>query len=106
MELEDGQSFKAILNTKGRKSGKPHSVELLAVFYNNKMYFSRRNSNSDWLKNAIANPDVKIEFEDNMFVGQAELVTDKRLAKKISSLKYDDKRSEESRIVLQVTLRE
>ena len=44
--------FKAILETKGRETGKAHQVWLLAVKYNGKMYFSRRNTNSDWLKNA------------------------------------------------------
>ena len=104
MKAEDGDVFKAILITKGRKTGKPHAVELRAVFYNNMMYFSRRNSQSDWLKNAITNPEVKVEYDGKTFSGIASLVTDKSLAQKISQLKYVDKRSEESRIVLQVTL--
>jgi len=41
-------TFKAILVTAGRKTGKEHAVELKAVFYDNKFYFSRRNSQSDW----------------------------------------------------------
>jgi len=45
--------FKAILETKGRKTGENHRVELLVVRYNEKAYFSRRNANSDWLKIAI-----------------------------------------------------
>jgi len=35
--------FKAILETKGRKTGESHRVELLVVRYNEKVYFSRRN---------------------------------------------------------------
>lgn len=104
MNLEDGQVFRATLVTRGRKTGRQHSVELRAVFYNKKVYFSRRNPNSDWLKNAITNNEVKIEYEDAILSGIASLVTDDNLAKKISRLKYSDKRSEESRIVLQVTL--
>ena len=104
MKAEDGEVFKAVLTTKGSKTGRPHAVELRAVFYNNKIYFSRRNSQGDWLKNAISNPDVKIEYKDIIFSGVASLVTDENLARKISQLKYADKRSEESRIVLQVTL--
>ena len=46
----------------GRKTGKEHSVWAKAVTYNDMIYFSRRNPNSDWLKNAIANPIVKVEF--------------------------------------------
>ena len=104
MNLEDGQVFRAVLVTKGRKTGKQHSVELRAVYYSKKVYFSRRNPNSDWLKNAITNKDVKIEYDNAVLSGIASLVTDEELARKISHLKYSDKRSEESRVVLQVML--
>ena len=104
MNLQEGQVFRATLITKGRRTARDHAVELRAVFYNNRVYFSRRNSNSDWLKNAIANPEVRIEYNNTSFSGIASLVTDEKLARKISQLKYADKRSEESRVVLQVKL--
>ena len=95
--------FKAILETKGRETGKAHRVELLAVKYNDKLYFSRRNTNSDWLKNAQKNLDVRIEFDGQSFAGRASLVSDDSLCKKISQLKYDDeKRANEPRVVLEV----
>ncbi len=99
-------TFKAILITNGRKTGKEHAVELKAVFYDNKFYFSRRNSQSDWLKNALVNPEVKIQYNDMIFSGIASLITDENLAKKISQLKYSDNRAQESRVVLEVMLRE
>ena len=99
-------TFKAILITMGRKTGKEHAVELKAVFYDNKFYFSRRNSQSDWLKNSLVNTLVRIQYNDIIFSGIASLVTDENLAKKISQLKYADKRAEESRVVLEVTLHE
>ena len=100
----DEITFKAILETKGRKTEKTHRVELLVVRYNKKLYFSRRNANSDWLKNAIENPDVRVEINDQNFVGKASLVEDDSLCKKISQLKYrDEKRANEHRIVLEVT---
>ena len=99
-------TFKAVLITVGRKTGKEHTVELKAVFYDNKFYFSRRNSQSDWLKNSLANPQVIIQYNNTMFSGTASLVTDKDLANKISQLKYSDKRAEESRVVLEVKLHE
>ncbi len=96
-------TFKAFLETKGRKTGKTHKVELLVVQYNNKFYFSRRNPNGDWLKNAIENPDVTVSFDGQTFAGKANLVTDILLNKKICQLKYEDeKRSNEERIVLEV----
>ena len=97
--------FRAFLITKGRKTGKPHSVQLRAVSYNGMVYFSRRNENSDWLKNALANPAVRIDFGEESHQGTASLVTDESLAKKISELKYPgEARAQESRIVLQVRL--
>ena len=100
----DEITFKAILETKGRKTEKTHQVELLVVRYNEKLYFSRRNANSDWLKNAIKNPDVRVEINGQNFVGKASLVENDSLCKKISQLKYEDeKRANEHRIVLEVT---
>ena len=100
----DEITFKAILETKGRKTEKTHQVELLVVRYNEKLYFSRRNANSDWLKNTIENPNVRVEINGQYFVGKASLVKDDSLCKKISQLKYrDEKRANEHRIVLEVT---
>jgi len=106
-EEVNNTAFTATLVTKGRKTGNEHSVWLRAVMYNDKIFFSRRNPDGDWLKNAITNPNVKVEFDGRKFHGLATLVNDDLLSKKISELKYSDKkRQEESRIVLQVTLHE
>ena len=105
LSITNNLTFKALLITMGRKTGKEHSVWAKAVTYNDMIYFSRRNPNSDWLKNAIANPIVKVEFNGEKFSGSAKLVDDDDLARKISSLKYTDKaRQEESRIILEVSL--
>ena len=105
LSITNNLTFKALLTTMGRKTGKEHSVWAKAVNYNNMIYFSRRNPNSDWRKNAIANPIVKVEFNGEKFSGSAKLVNDDDLVRKISSLKYTDKtRQEESRIILEVSL--
>ena len=101
MEIQEG-TFKAILVTTGRKTGKEHAVEIRVVYHNGKFYFSRRNPDSDWLKNALANKDVKIEYLGETILGEASLVNDQELCKKISQMKYSDKRSEESRVILEV----
>jgi len=107
MTIINNLTFKAVLKTKGRKSGKEHTVWAKAVTYNDMIYFSRRNPNSDWLKNAIVNPQVKVKFDGKEFSGIARLVEEEELAKKISSLKYtDENRQKESRIVLEVKLSE
>jgi hypothetical protein len=98
-------AFRAVLTTKGRKTGKAHSVWLRAVLYGGMVYFSRRNDDADWLKNALADSTVKVEFDGKVHDGAAALVTDKALAKKISELKYPgEERAQEVRIVLQVRL--
>lgn len=101
------QVFRAALTTYGRKTGAEHTVLLRAVSYNGMVYFSRRNSESDWLKNALANPKVKVSFDDTAHDGTALLVSDESLAKKISELKYPgEQRAQEVRVVLQVVLKE
>ncbi len=105
MKYENNQAFKALLTTKGRKTGKEHSVMLRAVLYMDKIYFSRHRLDGDWIKNAISDSDVKVKFNDSIFSGKASLVSDEKLAEKISELKYPgEDRSKESRVVLQVSL--
>ena len=61
-------SLRQFWKQKEEETGKAHQVWLLAVKYNGKLYFSRRNTNSDWLRNAQKNPDVRIEFGGQSFV--------------------------------------
>lgn len=99
--------FRAILSTKGRKTGIRHSVILRAVKYNNKIYFSRHKPDGDWFKNAIANPDVIVEYNNSSYRGKANLVKDKKLEQKISQLKYPgEKRADEKRVAIEITLYE
>ena len=105
LSIINNLTFKALLTTMGRKTGNEHSVWAKAVTYNNMIYFSRRNPNSDWLKNAIANPKVKVKFDGKEFSGNARLVQEEELSKKISTLKYTDKnRQDEPRIVLEIQI--
>ena len=97
--------FRPILVTKGRKTGKEHGVMLRAVNHNGKIYFSRHRPDGDWFQNAIANPQVKIQYNDTVFTGQAKLVEDEELSKKISELKYPgEERAKEKRVTIEVTL--
>jgi len=105
VKYKNNQAFKALLTTKGRKTGKEHSVMLRAVLYDDKIFFSRHKPDGDWIKNAMSDSDVRVEFDDSSFSGKAVLVSDEILAKKISELKYPgEERAKESRVVLQVSL--
>jgi sporulation protein YlmC with PRC-barrel domain len=97
--------FRAVLSTKGRKTGKIHSVMLRAVKYNEKIYFSRHRPDGDWFKNAMENPDVIIEYDNSRHIGKAKLVEDEKLEQKISQLKYPgEKRADEKRVAIEITL--
>ena len=101
----DANLFRASLITKGRITQQSHSVTLRGVKYNDKIYFSRHRPDSDWFKNAIANPQVVINYNDSSYPGIAKIVTDESLNQKISQLKYpDEKRAEEKRIAIEITL--
>jgi hypothetical protein len=104
MEIKE-DLFRPILTTEGRSTGKQHSVMLLAVNYNGKIYFSRHRPDGDWFKNSLKNPEVKIKYNDIVFSGKARLVTDEELSKKISQLKYPGKeKAKEKRVAIEVTL--
>jgi len=104
MEIKE-QLFRPVLITKGRKTGKQHAVMLRAVNYGGKIYFSRHRPDGDWFKNAIANPQVQIEYKDTTFTGIAKLVTDEKMSGRISELKYPgEERAKEKRVTIQVTL--
>ena len=78
---------------------------LRAVNYNGKIYFSRHRPDGDWFQNALANPQVKIQYKDNVFSGMAKVVTDEELNTKISELKYPgEERAKEKRVTIEVTL--
>ncbi|MDH5432217.1 MAG: nitroreductase/quinone reductase family protein [Nitrosopumilus sp.] len=104
MEIKE-KIFRPILITKGRKSGREHEVMLRAVNHNGKIYFSRHRPDGDWFQNALANPLVKIQYNDNILIGNAKLVTDEKLNEEISFLKYPgEERAKEKRIAIEITL--
>ena len=78
---------------------------LRAVNYDGRIYFSRHLPDGDWFKNAVVNPDVKIKYNNKVFVGKAQLIQDKELGEKISALKYPgEERAKEKRVTIAVTL--
>ena len=104
MEIVE-ERFRPILVTKGRKTGKSHSVWLRAVKHNGKIYFSRHRPDGDWFQNAMINSEVKIQYNNTEFTGKASLVIDEKLNQKISQLKYPgEKRADEKRVAIEVTL--
>jgi len=93
----------ANLTTIGRKTGKPHTVPLRLVLYNDKFYASRRSMSGDWLNNIVNNSSVIIEVNGSKIVGKASIVANEELRKAISSLKYDDERASMERVIIEIT---
>lgn len=104
--MEDG-TFRARLTTRGRRSGRPHTVWLTAVSYGGDFYFSRHEANSDWFLNALADPAVKVRVGDETLRGRASRVVDHELLSAISALKYPGQpRAAERRVAIRVTVRD
>jgi len=99
--------FRATLVTRGRITKQPHSVILRGVKFNDKIYFSRHEPDSDWFKNIITDSKVVIKYNESSYSGVAKKVTDEKLNQKISQLKYpDEKRANEKRVAIEITLHE
>ena len=65
------------LTTKGRKSGKPHEIEIWFGVVENAIYLlSGGGGESDWVKNLRANPEVSVRIGKYVFPATAQLVRD------------------------------
>lgn len=105
MHRHEGKPFKAVLTTKGRKTGRAHSVMLLAVMYQGKIFFSRHKPDSDWYLNALGHPQVLVSFDEERHVGNCSEVTDESLGDLISELKYPgEQKAKEKRVAIQVEI--
>ena len=80
------------LTTTGRVSGKPHEIEIWFGLKDRTLYLlSEAREKSDWVKNLLKNPAVKIRLAKKKFNGTARLVTDEQeemLARKMLATKY------------------
>lgn len=66
----------AYLTTLGRKTGKPHRIEIWFANEGEVMYLmSGGRDRSDWVKNVAANPQVTVELGDETRQGIAVIVS-------------------------------
>lgn len=60
------------LTTRGRKTGKPHEIEIWFGVHGNSIYLlSGGGDDSDWVKNLRADPDVTVRIGKQVFRGIA-----------------------------------
>ena len=65
------------LTTTGRVSGKPHKIEIWFGAQNSTIYLLSGGQKSDWVKNLLKDPDVRVRIATHNFQGSARIVTDK-----------------------------
>ena len=100
--LQEGDSAIGYLTTLGRVSGRPHVVTLRLVYHEGKLYASRRDTTSDWCRNLTAEPRVTIRVNGEEIMATARVVDDSELARKISGLKYQDRRAVNPRVIVEL----
>jgi deazaflavin-dependent oxidoreductase (nitroreductase family) len=87
------------LTTRGRVSGRPHSIEIWFALHGHTLYMlSGGRGQADWVKNALRSPAVQVKINNTVFSGQARLVNDTEedaLARKIVFEKYTPRSSDD-----------
>jgi len=61
------------LTTKGRKTGKPHTVQLMFAVAGEKMYLSHEGAYTDWMKNILKDSRVEFKIGKTQFKGNARI---------------------------------
>ena len=74
MEVADEKYL--YLTTMGRKTQKPHIVEVWFVVAENRVYLSHEGVYSDWMKNILNDAQVDFRIGNHQFQGKARLIQD------------------------------
>jgi deazaflavin-dependent oxidoreductase (nitroreductase family) len=82
------------LTTKGRKTGKPHEIEIWFGIHENSLYLlSGGGEEADWVKNLLADSNVTVRLKKQTFNAIARVVKDKdeeRKARYLLAEKYNE----------------
>lgn len=63
------------LTTTGRRSGRPHTIEIWFALKENTLYMlSGGRDKADWVKNIAQQPNVQVRIRDTVFQGSARIV--------------------------------
>jgi deazaflavin-dependent oxidoreductase (nitroreductase family) len=72
-----GQEEYCYLTTTGRVTGRPHEIEIWFGLRGKTLYLLSGSETSDWLKNLLKNPAVRVRIATHTFTATARLVSDK-----------------------------
>lgn len=88
------------LTTTGRVTGNPHEIEIWFGARGNSIYLlSGGGTKSDWVKNLLKNPKVKVRITKQHFNGTARIVKEEQeeiLARNMLADKYNERESDGS----------
>jgi deazaflavin-dependent oxidoreductase (nitroreductase family) len=88
-----------LLTTRGRKTGNPHTVELMFAVAGEKIYLSHEGAYTDWMKNILEDGRVEFRIGKTQFRGNARIVEGGplfELGKHALYLKYYGKADEDT----------
>jgi deazaflavin-dependent oxidoreductase (nitroreductase family) len=74
------------ITTRGRRTGKPHTVTIWFVVDGATLYLATLNAKRDWVRNLRKTPEVAFEAGDVRLRGRASAVTDPALEARIREL--------------------
>jgi deazaflavin-dependent oxidoreductase (nitroreductase family) len=81
------------LTTTGRVTGRPHEIEIWFGLREDTLYLLSGNQTSDWVKNLLKNPSVRVRIAKHTFTATARLVSDKEeelIARNLVAEKYQE----------------
>ncbi len=73
---ELGEEDYCYLTTTGRKSGRPHTVEIWFALSGLNLYMLSGSGRSDWVRNIRHNPEVTVRIAGASFQGRGYVVED------------------------------
>ena len=76
----------ARITTRGRKSGKPHSVTIWFLVEGATLYLGTLDTRRDWVRNAAKTPDVTLDVDGLRVRGKARSITDPALEAHVREL--------------------
>ena len=71
---EFAQEKHIYFTTKGRKTGIPHTVQLMFAVADGKIYLSHEGKYTDWMRNILKDDPVEFNIGDTKFKGRAQIV--------------------------------
>jgi deazaflavin-dependent oxidoreductase (nitroreductase family) len=87
------------LTTTGRISGRPHEIEIWFGVQNGTLYLLSGSEKSDWVRNLLKDPSVRVRIAEHIFPGTARVVQDKeedRTARYLLAEKYQEWEAEKT----------